>query len=130
MRARAPGLSALLGHLAALSEDAAAWPAPCTTLTEAAVRGEAAAVAAFLDGGHDIDERTIGFASPLAAAAGRGHLEVVELLLQNNADPNIANERGATAIDWALKTENTDIADLLRKAGGRAGESAAGARSR
>jgi hypothetical protein len=45
-------------------------------------------------------------------------IEVVELLLQNNADPNLANERGATAIDWALKTENTDIADLLRKAGG------------
>jgi hypothetical protein len=51
-----------------------------------------------------------------------GHIEVVERLLRNQADPNIANQYGATAYDWAMKTENTDIADLLLKAGGRAGE--------
>jgi len=43
--------------------------------------------------------------------------------LANRADPNKALESGATALDVALKSENTDIAELLRKAGGKSGKS-------
>jgi ankyrin repeat protein len=38
------------------------------------------------------------------------------LLLQNKADASIANDRGATAEDWARQTGNTNIADILRQA--------------
>lgn len=75
----------LIAALSALAADAAARPRPPVNLTEAALRGDAAAVRAFLDGGAPVEERTIGFASPLAAAAGRGHLEVVRLLVERGA---------------------------------------------
>jgi ankyrin repeat protein len=55
---------------------------PAVTLTDAASRGDVEAVRAFLAGGADVNEQTAGFASPLAAAAGGGHLEAVELLLE------------------------------------------------
>lgn len=102
------------------------WP----PLIYAAFNGHAAVVDYLLKKGAEINATTANGSTALLFAARFGHIEVVELLLQNKADPNIANERGATAIDWALKTDNTDIADLLRKAGGRAGEPAAGERSR
>jgi ankyrin repeat protein len=86
MSASATGpLAALTRHLAALAEDAAARPAPCRTLTAAAVSGDVDLVRAFLDDGADIQERTIGFESPLAAAASAGHLAVVDLLLERGA---------------------------------------------
>lgn len=102
------------------------WP----PLIYAAFNGHAAVVDYLLKKGAEINATTANGSTALLFAARFGHIEVVEVLLQNKADPNIANERGATAIDWALKTDNTDIADLLRKAGGRAGEPAAGERSR
>jgi ankyrin repeat protein len=78
-------LAELIGHVAALAEDAAERPRPCRTLTEAAGRGDVELVRAFLDGGADIGERTLGFASPLDAAASAGHLPVVDLLLERGA---------------------------------------------
>jgi ankyrin repeat protein len=75
----------MLRHLTALSEDAAARPGPCRTITEAATRGDVALLQAFLDGGEDIEQRSIGFSSPLAAAASRGHQEAVEFLLARGA---------------------------------------------
>jgi len=44
-------------------------------------------------------------------------------LLANRADPNRRIESGETAMDVALKNQNTDIADLLLRAGGKSGKS-------
>jgi hypothetical protein len=52
-------------------------------------------------------------------AARGGHFDTVKLLLWEVADPNIRSESGATALAWALKAGNTEIADLLRQAGAK-----------
>jgi ankyrin repeat protein len=43
-------------------------------------------------------------------------------LLKNKADPNVANQNDETAMDWALRTSNTDIVERLRQEGGRSGD--------
>ena len=97
------------------------WP----PLIYAAFNGHAAVAEYLLKKGGNVNATTENGSTALLFAARFGHQKVVELLLQNKADPNIANESGATAVDWALKTDNTDIADRLRKAGGSAGKAAA-----
>ena len=52
-----------------------------------------------------------------------GHIETVRTLLKHQADPTIVNDNDETAVDWALKSKNTDIEDILRAAGGRSGKS-------
>ncbi len=42
--------------------------------------------------------------------------------LKNGADPTVTDEYGETAVDWALKGKNTDIADMIRAVGGRSGK--------
>ena len=58
--------------------------------------------------------------------------EVAELLIAAGADVNVVHGRGETPLDWAEKVRRTDtsekkaakkeIADLLRKHGGKTGE--------
>ena len=45
-------------------------------------------------------------------ASQNGHKEVVEILLQNGADPNIRNENNKTASEIA---KNTEISFLISK---------------
>lgn len=71
--------------LVRLLADARTRPGPATTLTEAALRNAIGDIDAFLDAGADIDERTIGFVSPLAAAAGCGNVEAVQRLIERGA---------------------------------------------
>ncbi len=92
-------------------------------LTYAAYNGHTAIVDYLLKrGGAEINARTENGSTALFFVARFGHIEVIKLLLKNKADPTLANENGDTAIDWALKSDNTDIADLLRAAGGRSGK--------
>jgi ankyrin repeat protein len=57
------------------------------TLTAAARAGDLPMIEAFLARGASLDERTIGFKSPLAAAAGAGQEAAVERLLAAGASP-------------------------------------------
>ena len=54
-------------------------------LTEAALVGDLAAIDTWLARGADLEERTVGFASPLAAAASAGQLAAVRRLLDRGA---------------------------------------------
>lgn len=94
------------------------WP----PLVYAAFNGHAAVVDYLLKMGAEVNATTANGSTALLFASRFGHIQVVERLLHDQADPNITNQYGATAYDWAMKTENTDIADLLVKAGGHAGE--------
>ena len=49
-----------------------------------------------------------------------GHKEVVELLIAKGADVNAKGWDGRTPVDYAIRKE--EIADLLRKHGGKTGE--------
>ena len=60
--------------------------------------------------------------SPLHAAAGENHKEIAAILIIKGADVNLKNDDGETPLDWAEEEENTDLAGLLRKHGGKTGE--------
>ncbi|MEV4122469.1 ankyrin repeat domain-containing protein [Micromonospora sp. NPDC049645] len=53
--------------------------------------------------------------TPLCAAAAWGHTDVVRELLAHNADPNLREDRGIgySPLDWALRGDHSQTADLL-----------------
>lgn len=110
------GSSALMQKLKLLVADAATWPLPATSLTEAALRDDVAAIRAFLDGGAEIDERTIGFVSPLAAAAGRGALAAVDFLIERGASLEPPNAL-FPLLAFAIMNRRLDVVDRVLAAG-------------
>ena len=48
--------------------------------------------------------------------------KITELLIANGADINAKDDDGATPLDAAIDEDNTELADLLRKHGGKTGE--------
>jgi ankyrin repeat protein len=48
--------------------------------------------------------------------------EIAELLIAKGADVNAQDEDGETPLDYANRVKRTEIADLLRKHGGKTGE--------
>ena len=60
--------------------------------------------------------------TPLIVAALKGHKEIVELLIAKDADVNSKDFFGRTSLDSAARKGRTEIADLLRKHGGKTGE--------
>ncbi len=95
------------------------WP----PLSYAAYNGHTEIVDYLIKRGAEVNGTTENGSTALFFAARFGHLETVRTLLAHQADPTIVNDKEETAVDWALKGENTDIEDLLRKAGGRSGKS-------
>ena len=63
--------------------------------------------------------------TPLHYAALKGHKEVAELLIDKGADVHAKGDDGKTPIDFATHPDNpnaaAEIADLLRKHGGKTG---------
>jgi len=60
--------------------------------------------------------------TPLLGAAARGHKEIIELLIAKGADINAKNASNKTPVDAASDFKHIEIADLLRKHGGKTGE--------
>ena len=54
--------------------------------------------------------------TPLAYAAMRGSLPMIELLLRNGADPTQATREGDTAVELALRFGHAELADSLKQA--------------
>jgi cytohesin len=64
-------------------------------------------------------------ATPLHEAAQKGHLDVVQVLLANGADPAIRDNSNATALDEALRYRHIAVVSLLMdKSGASSGEAA------
>ena len=87
----------------------------------AADEGNIEAVKLHLADGADVNVKS-GFATPLCYAALQGHKETAELLIANGADVNVKFKTGDTPLDVAIELDNLEIADLLRKHGGKTGE--------
>jgi uncharacterized protein len=94
-------------------------------LSEAARRGDAAAVKTLLDEGVDVNTRFRYNRTALSFAADRGHVEVVKVLLDRGADVTVKDTfYSATALTWAVspamdrKPQHTEVVRLLLAHGG------------
>jgi ankyrin repeat protein len=58
----------------------------------------------------------------LLIAAVAGHKGTAELLIAKGADVNAKAVTGETPLDSAIKSKNTETANLLRKHGGKTSE--------
>jgi len=58
----------------------------------------------------------------LHAAAWGGNKEIIALLIAEGADVNAKRDDGDTPLDTAIRFKRTEIADLLRKHGGKTAE--------
>ena len=54
-------------------------------------------------------------------AARRGNIEAVKQHIAAGTDVNVKTNDGKTPLDWAIRYKRTEIADLLRKHGGKTG---------
>jgi uncharacterized protein len=98
-------------------------------LSDAARRGDAAAVTKLLDGGVDVNTKFRYDRTALSFAADRGHVDVVKVLLAHKADVTVKDTfYGATALTWAIspamerKPAHTDVVRLLLEHGGYSAE--------
>ena len=57
--------------------------------------------------------------TPRHLAAAGGHASTVELLLHNNADPNVRDAAGVTPLAAAEAAGHAAVVALLRQGGGR-----------
>ena len=94
-------------------------------LSQAARKGDAAAVKKLLDEGVDVNTKFRYDRTALSFAADRGHVDVVRLLIDRGADPNIKDTfYGATPLAWAVgpamdrTPHHTEVVRLLLAHGG------------
>jgi ankyrin repeat protein len=107
----------LLAHGAQVTSRNAAGS---TALHDAALAGSRPVVELLLNKGADVNAReTETGSTPLHHAASWGRIEVVEVLVKLGADLNIKNRAGETALQAAIKNEQKETADLLRKRGAK-----------
>ena len=110
-------------------------------LRYAADKGQNVVVKILIASGTDINSSTYGL-TPLMFAVSNGHKEITKLLINKGADINTTTrytkrtfdqgvetlqfngkqEKATTALDQALASQHTEVADLLRKNGGKIGE--------
>ena len=107
--------------------------APKTSIWNAVAANNIQFIKELLISGEDVNAKagTHG-GSPLHATGMFGRKECAEFLIAKGADVNAKDDRGETALDWAVfaydweqpevKAAKKETADLLRKHGGKTGE--------
>ncbi|MBT5621356.1 MAG: ankyrin repeat domain-containing protein, partial [Verrucomicrobia bacterium] len=73
--------------------------------------------------GADVNAKGDGGLTPLHFATGVNYKKIVELLIAKGADVNAKDNRlRKTPLDVAIMRKHAEIADLLRKHGGKTGD--------
>lgn len=86
----------------------------CDDILNAAKHGDSETLTELLDEGCDVNTKDENGWTPLLLASTKDHVEMVELLLDRSADPELATEKdGKTALMWAVGEENIEIIRLL-----------------
>jgi ankyrin repeat protein len=86
----------------------------------AARKGDVAAIKGFLDKGVDVNTKSRYGATALSFACDKGHVEVVKLLLERGADPDVRDTfYRATPMSWAAPKGFTEIVKLLLDKGSK-----------
>lgn len=84
-----------------------------TPLHYAAASGNDPIVKRLLDKDAFVNAASPNATTPVMMAARGGHIYTVKLLYDHGADITMKNQRGYSAIDFALENKNTDIAQGL-----------------
>lgn len=82
-------------------------------LTQAVTSGDAGAVGTVIASGADVNERTSGGQTPLILATIFGHTHLIPLLLEAGADPQLRDNLGLNAVDWAERRGATEAIELF-----------------
>jgi ankyrin repeat protein len=121
----------LLSAAAVRAQSATADTDKADALSEAARKGDAAAVKKLLDEGVDVNTKFRYGATALSYACDRGHLDVVKLLLDRGADANVKDTfYNATPLTWAVSPamgrtpQHPDVVRLLLQHGAQGKENA------
>ena len=124
--AKTGNIGAVKQHLAAgsdMNEQDSYKRAP---LHYAAAEGHKEIAELLIAKGADVNGKTDFNSTPLQEASIKGHKEFAELLIAKGVDINAkvpsGPKQGLTALDAAAETNQPEIADLLRKHGGKTGE--------
>ena len=88
----------------------------------AAATGNIEAVKQHLAAGSDVNAKGEWDRTPLHLAALEGRKETAGLLIAEGADVNAKTNDGKTPLDVAIDFKHPELADLLRKHGGKTGE--------
>ena len=92
-------------------------------LLEAAYDEDIKAVKQHLADGADVNAKDKFYGgTSLHHAAKAGQKEIIELLIANGADVNAKDNFGSTPLEFAIRTDHPETADLLRKHGGKTAE--------
>jgi hypothetical protein len=83
------------------------------SLTNAVTSGDERAVAALLGRGADVNESANGGRTPLILAVIFGHTTIVKLLVRAGADPQLRDNLGLNAIEWAKRRGLTEALEVL-----------------
>ena len=83
------------------------------SLTDAATRGDTAAMTAAIAGGASVDSRNAKGWTPLICAVHAGKIEAVKLLLSEHANPNLLTVAGCAPLDFAVDQGHDDMVPLL-----------------
>ena len=95
----------------------AAEVAAAGDIADAAMRGDATAVAALLDGGADVNEPQSDGATALHWAVHGDHPDLTALLIDAGADVSARNRAGVTPLSLAAETGNSSMMERLLDAG-------------
>jgi len=87
-------------------------------LTNAVTRGDEQAVSAILANGADVNETTGGGQTALILAVIFGHTNLVKLLMRAGADPQLRDNLGLNAIEWAQRRGLTEAVAILKNSHG------------
>jgi len=83
-------------------------------LTNAVTSGDEQAVSALLANGADVNETTGGGQTALILAVIFGHTNLVKLLMKAGADPQLRDNLGLNAIEWAHRRGLTEALTILK----------------
>lgn len=81
----------------------------------AATNGRDDIVQILLDASAYVDAESPNGTTPLMMAARGGHITTCKVLLDGGADVRLKNQLGMTAVDFAMQSNQKEIADGLRK---------------
>lgn len=93
-----------------------------SSIFTAAIHGKENLIKEFVKSGANIDSQDEYGATPLHYSLQAGHTEISKFLVISEASINIMDKEGLTPLDWAHWMNQTEMANLIRKYGGKTAE--------